>query len=712
MHCAGCAVAVEKSLKRRPGVHDVDVSFAAEQGRLRYDPGRTDLDAVFQALKGTGYRVRVLTFEGKSRAEKRQENTLLQLLGSVAFGMQVMLLYLVVLYPQYGAGVFATEEVRRIQYMVWALSSPVIFYGGSSFLIGAWRTIRARTANMDTLVALGTLSAYGYSVYVTVTGSGEVYFDSVVMITTFIMLGRYLEAVGGTRARKDIRQLLSMQPEGARRRLGGSSGEWEEVPASRLEPGQEILVRPGERVPVDAEVMEGEADLDESLVTGESVPVAKKPGSAVLAGTVATNGALVCRVTRAVGETRLSQITRLVQRTLSQKPPIQRLADRAATWFALGILAAAVLTVIVWYLLAGSLPTALLTGVAVLVVACPCALGLATPLALVVSLGRATRAGLLVRNPVALESAAKVRRLVMDKTGTLTQGRMSVGKAVPAAEAGVDAGQLLRLAAAVEQFSEHPLAKAIVEAAEGSIPEASGFSLTRGEGAEASVGGRRIRVGSRGFVGQAVAREQLQAAAQRERRAESVVWVSRDSTLLGFITLRDQLNPSAPEALRLLADQDIHTVMLSGDRPRTAEAVARELGLQDFEGECPPESKADRIRQWQAGGEPTAMVGDGVNDAPALAQADLSITVAGGTDVAGETSDVILTRPDLTLLPQLIELARRTRRIIFENLGWAFAYNLVALPLAALGLIRPIIAAVAMACSSLLVVSNSLRLRR
>jgi heavy metal translocating P-type ATPase len=711
MHCAGCAAAVENVLKKSSGVHDVDVSFAAEQGRLRYDPTRTDPDTVFQALKGTGYRARILSFEDRSKADKRQENTLLQLLGSVAFGMQVMLLYLVVLYPRYSANAFDSEEVRRVQYMVWALASPVVFFGGSSFLIGAWRGLRARTANMDTLVALGTLSAYGYSVYVTLTGRGEVYFDSVVMITTFIMLGRYLEATGGARARKDIRQLLDMQPERARRRSGEG---WEEVPAGRLKPEQQIMIRPGERVPADAQVVEGEAHADESLVTGESAPVAKKPGSTVLAGTVVTDGALICRVTREVGDTRLAQITRLVQRTLSQKPPIQRLADRAAAWFALGILAAAVLTVAGWYLAAGSLSRAMLTGVAVLVVACPCALGLATPLALVVSLGRATRAGLLVRNPLALENAAKVRILVLDKTGTLTEGRMSVARVVSRQQGAASRQRLLRLAAAVEQFSEHPAAKAIMGAVEGPLPEAGDFTLQRGQGAGALVGapGRAVRVGSRRFAGEEIPRELRDSAARREELAESVVWVSEDSQVLGFITLRDRPNQSAREALRLLGERGLHTVMLSGDQQRTVEAVARELGLEDYEGECPPESKADRIRGWQKEGKRIAMVGDGVNDAPALAQADLSITVAGGTDVAGETSDVILTRPDLTLLPRLVDIARKTRRIILENLGWAFAYNLIALPLAAVGLIRPIIAAVAMACSSLLVVSNSLRLKR
>jgi heavy metal translocating P-type ATPase len=725
MHCAGCASAAQEVLRKRPGVQEVIVSFAAEQGRLRYDPDAVDPQEVLDSLKRMGYTAKVRSEDG-TREESRRERTFLQLLGAAAFGMQVMLLYLVVLYPQYSAGNFDGAEVRRVQYMVWGLATPAVFYGGISILVGAWRALRAGSATMDTLVALGVLSAYGYSVYVTLTGTGEAYFDSAVMITTFIMLGRYLEAVGGAQARKDIRHLLDMRPRRARVRDGEG---WTEVPASQLEPGKIILVQPGERAPTDAEVREGRADADESLVTGEAQPVPKAAGDTLLGGTVVTGGALVCRVLTRTEDARLTQITHLVQQTLSEKPPIQRLADRAATWFALGILATAALTVLGWALGGQPISRALLTGVAVLVVACPCALGLATPLALAVSLGRATRAGLLVRRPAALETAAQVKTIVFDKTGTLTGGRMSVEQAIQAQGAGLTAAELLRVAAAVEQFSEHPLARAIVAAAQRppapedaetnqrpgpALLKAADFVSRPGRGAEAAVEGYRgtVRVGTREFVGGEAPRELLETASERERRAQTVVWVGRNAEILGCIAVRDRPSPAAAPTLRSLEERGLRCVMLSGDRPSTVAAVAAELGIESYEGACPPEDKAARIRSWQAEGEKVAMVGDGVNDAPALAQADLSATVAGGTDVAGETSDVVLTRPDLTLLPRLVDLSRRTRRIILENLGWAFAYNLVAVPLAAAGLIRPIIAAAAMATSSLLVVSNSLRLRR
>ena len=404
MWCAGCAVAAEQVLRNRPGVKSVDVSFAAERGRIQYDPSLLDPATVLKSLDRLGYRARLLTEPGEQRAERQQERTLLQLITAAAFGMQVMAVYIARLYALYAAGQFATPEARRLQVLAWLLATPVLLFGGSSFLRGAWRALRARTATMDTLVALGTLSAYSYSVYVTLSGSGEAYFDSVAMITTFVMLGRYLETLGGAQARKDIRRLLRLQPDQARWQAGGT---WQEVPASALVTGDTILVKPGERVPADAEIVEGEGAVDESLLTGESAPVNKGPGDAIFAGTVVTDAALVCWVTRPVGDTRLAHITQLVEQTLAAKPPIQRLADRAAAYFASGILGVAILTALVWWLTGHPPAKALLTAVAVLVVACPCALGLATPLALTVTLGRATQAGILVRNPVALETAAR-----------------------------------------------------------------------------------------------------------------------------------------------------------------------------------------------------------------------------------------------------------------------------------------------------------------
>lgn len=712
MWCTGCSVAAEQVLRSQLGVKDVDVSFAAERGRIQYDPAVVDPAAVLETLDSLGYRARLLTDPGDQRVERWQENTLLQLIAAAAFGMQVMFLYIEQLYPLYADGQFNTPDIRRLQYLVWLLSTPILLYGGSSFLRGAWRALRARTATMDTLVALGTLSAYGYSAYINLSGGGEVYFDSVAMITTFVMLGRYLEALGGAQARKDIRKLLQLQPASAWRRTNGS---WEEVQANSLQAGDEILVKPGQRVPADAEILDGNAALDEALLTGESMPIEKGPGDTLFAGTIVTDTALVCNVTHPPQQTRLAHITQQVEQTLAAKPPIQRLADRASTLFAFGILATAMLTALGWSLEGHTTARALLAAVAVLVVACPCALGLATPLALTVTLGRTTRAGILVRNPAALEMAAGIQRIVLDKTGTLTQGQMEVVAAQPSADVGLGEKELLCMAAAVEQYSEHPVSRAIVRACPGPLPTATEFQSLRGLGASARIdegGGQRVMVGSLRFLGVDEQSPLLTESLPSAERGETVVWVGWNGDITGFVVLRDEPNPTAKFALRQLQAQGVRTVMLSGDNPRTTQAVATELGLEEHEGNCTPSDKASRVQGWQSSGERVGMIGDGVNDAPALAQADLSITMAGGTDVAGETSDAVLTRADLTLIPWFIALSRRTRRIILENLGWAFAYNLVTVPLAATGIISPVIAAAAMAASSLLVVGNSLRLRR
>jgi len=710
MWCAGCAVAAERVLRQKPGIKDVDVSFAAERGRLRYDPGSTDLQSVWHDLDRLGYRARLLSDPGHRQADKQQERTLIQLIVAFAFGMQVMLLYIVQLYPLYSAGQFDTDQVRRLQYLVWLLATPALFIGGYSILRGAWRALRARTATMDTLVALGTLSAYIYSIYITLTVSGEVYFDSVVMIIMFIMLGRYLESLGGSRARKDIRKLLQLQPDQARRQHDQG---WQDVPAAQLQPGDTILVRPGERVPADAEIVEGDGALDEAVLTGESNPVDKGAGDTIFAGTILLDTAVTAVVQHPPGETRLAQITRLVEQTLVDKPPIQRLADRASAYFAVGILAAALLTLVGWLLTGHALNEALLAAVAVLVVACPCALGLATPLAITVTLGRITQAGILVRNTTALETAALIDRIAFDKTGTLTRGNMNVVQIVAAAVHTPD--DILRLAASVEQFSEHPVARAIAAAYSQELVPATAFTAVRGQGASAAIsdnGQGRILVGSEQFLAVQDQEPLREKAATHTTRGEVVIWVGQPNKVAGIIALRDEPNPTAREALAQLHAMNIKLTLLSGDNSQTTGTIASELGLDDYEGNMQPSDKATRIRAWQQAEEKVGMVGDGVNDAPALAEAELSFTVAGGSDVAGETSDVILTQPDLTLLPLFVVRSRRTRRIIQENLGWAFAYNLIAVPLAAFGIISPVIAAVAMATSSLLVVGNSLRLQR
>ncbi len=710
MWCAGCAIAARRILEHQAGVIAAEVSFAAGRGRLRLDPGRADPEAALQGLDALGYRAQLVADVAEERADRRQDSILVQLLVAVGFGMNVMALYLNQLYHYYAAGQYNTPQVRGFQYLVFLSAIPVFVVGGNSFPRGAWRALRARMVTMDTLVTMGLFASFGYSTYMTLTGQGQTYFDSVVMIVVFLTVGRAIEMSGAAQAHKDVRKLLRLQPLGAQRRTGDG---WQDVAARELAAGDIVLVRPGERAPADAQVVEGEAAADESLLTGESTPVSKGPGDSLFAGTLLTDSALVCRVTQAPRNARLSQIIRLVEETLTARPPIQRLADQVSGYLALGILAVAVVTALGWRVAGHAPADALLAAVAVLVVACPCALGLATPLALSAVLGAATRRGILVRNPAALETAAGVQCIAFDKTGTLTRGKMEVAAAAAAPDTGMSRDGLLGIAAAVEQFSEHPVARAVVTAAPGRPGRTRGFRARRGLGASASLGdGRRVSVGSLPFLEAEADPAMVREAEVRAALGETVVWVGVDHKVCGWISLRDGLNPTAAEALQELTQAGVRTVLLSGDSPLTAATVAAELGMREHEGRCSPADKAARIQAWQKAGARVAMVGDGVNDAPALAQADLSITVAGGTDVAGGVSDVVLTRADLALIPELMRLSQRARRTIRQNLTWAFAYNLVAVPLAAIGVITPAIAAATMAASSLLVVGNSLRLRR
>lgn len=704
MWCAACAKVVEKVLRQGEGVADAQVSFAAGKGRIDYDPRVTDVKALVHQIERLGYIPRLSDTPESGKSGRMEERLLIQVLVAWAFGMQEMVLYLVRLYSAYSAGDFSSYQVRLLQVLALILATPALFYGGITFLRGAWEELRVRTPGMDTLVALGTLSAFAYSTWATAVGGHATYFDSVAMIVQFVILGRYIEMSGGARARKDVRGLMELQPE--RAWVVGPSGAIHEMPAWQIKPGHTIVVKPGERVPVDASVLEGRGHADESLLTGESATVPKNEGDTIWAGTLVVDGALTARVEHGVDESRLSGIRALVETTLSSRAPAERLADKVSLYLTLGVIALALVTGVGWTLAGQPASKALITAVAVLVVACPCALGLATPLAISVSLGNTAREGVLVRNGAALENAGNTTLVALDKTGTVTLGRLEV-----AGFGGRPEAELLRTAAAVEQYSQHPLAVAIVSATSPSGP-ARDFRSESGAGASAVLeDGSRVVVGMLDLMPSRPDDSLARDAMSHAEKGETVVWVGRGDEILGFLALRDELDPDAREAVAELRRRGLGPVLLSGDSEETTRAVAAELGIDRHGSRLTPEQKAEEIGRLQSAGERVAMVGDGVNDAPSLARADLSITVAGGTDIAGQTSDVVLNRDDLNLVPWFISAASATRRVIRQNLGWAMAYNAVALPLAALGLITPAVAAAAMASSSLLVVGNSLRLR-
>ena len=616
-------------------------------------------------------------------------------------------------------------ETRHL--ILFFLATPVEFYAGWEFLSGALRGLLHRTADMNTLVSLGTLSAYLYSAVVTFLPKAflkaglplHVYYDSAAMIIAFVLLGRYLEVRARGRASEAVRRLLSLSPPVARVVRGDREIE---IPAEALVPGDVVVVRPGERVPADGVILEGQTALDESMLTGESLPVEKGPGARVIGGTLNLYGVFRFRVEKVGRETVLATIARLVEEAQGSKARIQRLADRVAGIFVPVVLTIATVTLAFWYLLGPEprLTNALLSFVSVLVIACPCAMGLATPAAVMVATGRAAELGILVKNALALEEGARVTVCVFDKTGTLTRGKPEVKGIFPAP--GWNEDEVLRLAAALERHSEHPLSKAVVEAAEGlTLPEALEIEAEPGRGLSGKIDGERIKVGKSDWVSlQGEIPRELKTKLDREASAgRTVVLVARGSKIIGGLSLADALRPEAGEVVKELKALGLRVVMLTGDHQATAEALSRELALDDFMAEVLPEDKARRVRELKAAGHRVMMVGDGINDAPALAEADLGVALSSGTDIALESADVALMRADLQLVPLTVRVCRATLRVIKQNLFWAFGYNVLAIPIAA-GLLYPLwglrlsppIAAAAMALSSVSVVANALRLKK
>jgi Cu2+-exporting ATPase len=701
MRCASCAWLIERYLGHRAGVSDVRASYATATCTLRWDPARTSLASLLGALERIGYRGRPSDPLLRTRQGEGEQRVLLVRMGlSLFLAMNVMLASL----GLYAGEVQGMAEGTRtlLRGVACLLAMPVVFWGGWPFLRGAVSALRARRATMDTLIALGSLTALTASVAGLVTG-GHVYFDTAAMIVALILVGRVVEQGARRRGMRAIRGLLELSPATARLASAGSGAV---IEAADLVVGQEVEVRPGERYPCDGTVLDGRSETDESLLTGEARPRAVGIGNIVHGGALNAWGVLRVRADRVGADTAVRCIALAVERAMASRAPVERLADRVVGVFVPAVLALAAVAAIGWWIGTADLARATMTAVAVVVIACPCALGLATPATLVVALGEAARRGIFFRDAAALERAADVRLVAFDKTGTLTDGRLIIQDVRPAA--GWGGADVLRLAAAAEQSSEHTLGRAIVAAARAQgtpIPAAGDFRSTPGGGVAASVEGRRVVVGGPAFV------RAHGVEAEDEEPDATLALVAVDGKLAGSLLAGDAVRPEARLAVARLSDQRIGSALVSGDLAGPVFRAAGEAGISpsDAHPRLTPEGKAALITSWRDGGLAVAMVGDGVNDAPALAAATLGIAVGTGTDVALETADVALSGAGVAAVPLLFAIARRARRIVRQNLAWAMGYNLAAVPLAMAGVVHPALAAAAMALSSVSVLLNALR---
>ncbi len=731
MTCANCAMNIERALRKKaPGVVRASVNFGSERAHVEYIPTLTSIEEIISAIEKAGYGAispqEALEAEDAELKARREEirNQTRKFITGLVFTVPLFLLSM-----GRDFGIFGSwAHAPWVNWLFLALATPVQFYTGWDYYTGGWKSIKNGSANMDVLVALGSSVAYFYSLFVLFNPllGQHVYFETSAVIITLIKLGKMLESRTKARTGGAIRKLMGLRPKTA---TILEDGQERDIPLSRVKVGDVVIVRPGESIPVDGTVLEGESSVDESMLTGEPIPVDKVAGAQVAGGTLNGHGRLKLEATRVGKDTALARIIRLVQEAQGSKAPIQALADRVAAIFVPGVMGIALLTFLLWWTIGGEFVPAMIRLVAVLVIACPCALGLATPTAIMAGTGRGAEKGLLFKNSEALELSTKLNTVVLDKTGTITLGKPAVVDLISLDSHLQGKEELLKIVASAEKGSEHPLGRAIVIEAERQgvdLFEPKGFRAFGGLGVQADVNGQRILVGKPEWFERPIVdlSKTTGRVAALQQQGKTVVFVATKTGPLGLIALADTVKPESAQAIGELHRMGLKVVMLTGDNIQTARAIAEEVSIDEVIAEVLPEEKSSKVKELQEKGEKVGMVGDGINDAPSLAQADVGIAIGTGTDVAMETADVILASGSLTGVPKAINLGRTTMKTVKQNLFWAFFYNLVLIPVAAgvlypleflpgfLRHLHPILAALAMAMSSITVVSNSLLLYR